>query len=363
MTQFYNALSAVFAGSAASLVTFVAQRKRWHRRRDSLEKRLKEVKSLADARTAKLLVLGRQARDEVRLQMRARADEVAVLRTEISRLGVQLSDTGNWGLSKPSIIINTLPKVGSSSIRRITQQAFPEALVAQTHSISLQGRQDLSLDLEACRHSGAYEAMLGQWHLGMRLQHHLKRLASTDPGHESLYHICGTREPIGWALSHVFQLAAMNAIPGMCLDCGEVRRIIMDWHSGRPLWCWTPWPDAWMRRELAGPLELDLLGVPFDTAIGYQIYNTARGRLLIYRIENFDRIPSALGELFSAPPSFFERLHEHGTRDKPVGRIYEDVASTIKFPRAFLEQVYAEPYAATFYTEAERAGYLCRWAE
>lgn len=363
MTQIYNALTAVFAGSAASIATLVGQRKKWRRRRETLDKRLKEVKTLADARTAKLLALGKQARDEVRVQMRARAEEVAMLRAEISRLGDKLKDPGSWGLSKPSIIINTLPKVGSSSIRAIAQRAFPEAMVAQTHSISLQGRQDLAQDLESCGNTGAYQAMLGQWHLGMRLQHHLTRLGADAAGYESLYHVCGTREPIGWALSHVFQLAAMDAIPGMPLNCDGVRRIVMDWHGGQPLWRWTPWPDLWMRREISGPLGVDPLGMPFNIGRGYQIYSTRKGRLLIYRIENFDRIRSALGELFSAPSSLFEPLHEHGTRNKPVGRAYEEMTSRIKFPREFVEQVYAEPYAATFYTEEERAAYIRRWSE
>lgn len=365
MTQIYNALTAVFAGSVASLATLAAQRKKWRARRGTLEKRLKEVKALADARTAKLLVLGKQARDEIRSQMRARAEEVAVLRAEISRLGARLGDPGNWALPKPAIIINTLPKVGSSSIRAMMEQTFPEALVAQTHSISLQGRQDLAHDLESCGHkgAGAYEAMLSHWHLGMRLQHHLTRLGAEDAGYGSLYHICGTREPIAWALSQVFQLAAMDAIPGMPLDCGAVRRIVMDWHRGQPLWRWTPWPDVWMRRELCGPLEVDLLGMPFDTSRGYQIHRTGKGRLLVYRMENFDRIPSALAELFSAPSSLFKQLHEHGTKDKPVGRSYEEVASRIKFPRSFVEEVYSEPYATTFYSREERAACIQRWAE
>jgi hypothetical protein len=118
-----------------------------------------------------------------------------------------------------------------------------------------------------------------------------------------------------------------------------------------------------MLRELKGYLGINPLELPFDHQRGFQVMETRRGRLLLLRQENFDRLPEALAELLTVPDILFKIPRVNAAEDKKIAAAYKELAPALRFPREFVESVYSDPYATTFYTPKERQIFAARWSE
>ncbi len=325
---------------------------------DSLKNKQDQMKVLVDHRTGKLLTTVQQ----MRTSHWQSTSELSELKQLGERTHSLLSQIGN-DERRVRIIINTLPKVGSSSIYKTLRAAFPESTVDHTHSVSLEGQMALASDIDTYPQSGVRDSLLGHFHRTMIVRPELDQRQTSITPSDGVYFVCGTREPLSWALSQVFQLLAMGGLPAESGQPANAQRIVMDWFSGRPVWRWTPSPTEWMLREIRGYLGVNPLEMKFDQARGYQVLETKRGRLLLMRQENLDHLPEALAELFSAPTSLFQAEHTHITADKEVGVLYKEVAATLKFPASFVERVYSDPFATTFYSPEERQKFAARWTE
>ena len=316
------------------------------------------------------VVLGRKLR-----QQRKRADELARQLTQVSKRMENRFDKLQEKLKavakSPSlapvqpelplrIVINTLPKVGSSSIGKSLQLAFPQALVDHTHAVSLAGQRALARDIDTMPAGAGRDTFVEYFSRNLVLRPELERLTEANI---SVFYICGIREPLAWALSLVTHLIDAGALPANSANSEAVRGIIMDWLSGKSPFQWVTTPTAWIEREIQEFLGMDPLGQPFDFQSGYQIMPTKRGPLLLLRQENFARLPQALAALLDAPASLFSISKENLGSGKSTASLYRELAASLKFPAGFVEQVYDEPYAATFYSPEERAGFVRRWSE
>jgi hypothetical protein len=263
------------------------------------------------------------------------------------------------------VIINTLPKVGSTTIHYMLKAVFPQATLEKSQFLSYEGELAVAQDIEHMS-GGSLKAALVERIPRMRAvrQDLDELLTSTDPHKDRVYFICGTREPLSWALSTLFQLLGAGHLPADLGHPNNAQRIIMDWFSGRPILNWLPSPSDWMLREIEGYLGVNPMGGGFDPKQGYQIMETKRGRLLLVRLESFDKcLPAALAELLSVPASLFKILRANVANDKKIARQYQELTKTLKFPRSFVESVYSDPYAVTFYSPEERRAFAERWTE
>jgi hypothetical protein len=312
-----------------------------------LQRKLSETRAHFSERTRGLGVL-QPIREDLQRAVAVLAKVDASMESDVSRL---------------RLVILTLPKVGSVSVARMLRTALPCATVEHMHAISLEGQQALAADIVAMNMGKGRDDMLRHLHRSMVLRPELDALLANRSGEGRVFFICGTREPIALALSLLFQMIGQGIIAAGSQAPDAAKEWITNWLSESNEPHWVTRPRTWIERELAGFLGVNPLGQPFDYGRGYQVMNTKRGRFLLFRYENFDQMPHALAELLLAPHTSFELARENVGADKPAGVAYQQLAATLKFPRAFVEQVYAEPYATTFYTADERRAFVERWSE
>lgn len=265
------------------------------------------------------------------------------------------------------IFVNSLPKVGSTTIYRMLKAAFPGAVIEHSHFISNESQLAAARDLEGLK-PGTLKtsltkiiprAIAAQFTLDKQLE------APPEKACANTYFICGIREPLSWALSCIFELVRTDMLPSKYSEPAEARRIIMDWFDGQPPLQWLPEPGEWMGREIDRFLSIDSsVHTSFDPAKGYLITNTKRGKLLLVRLESFNQcLPQALSELTSAPANLFNISQANSTAEKNIGSKYVEVVKNLRFPKHFLDKVYQSWYAKTFYSATERGSFTTRWAE
>lgn len=263
------------------------------------------------------------------------------------------------------IFINTLPKVGSTSIFHMLKAALPEATIEHSHILSYEGQLAAGQDLKGIKEnmgSPLKGALMKMIRNAMAARLYLDGL-SANTNTDRIYFICGTREPLAWALSNLFELIGAGLLPDECKHPDNARRIIMDWFFERPVLHCLPMPREWLDREIKGYLGVDPLEGEFNHKAGYRIMDTKRGPLLLVRQESFGCVPQALADLLSVPSDMFKITRANIASDKKIGSHYQDVAKVLRFPKSFVEQVYSDPYAVTFYSAEERRAFTVRWSE
>lgn len=282
-----------------------------------------------------------------------------------------------------------MPKVGSNSISATLHQAMPQISVEHLHGISLACQQRLAFLIEQASLDGNDKVKansLAQFWRTIHLRPELERRNSENWVSNGVYFICGVREPIGWALSLVFQLHSGGTLSDDVLETEELKLSIMKWLRNAPgahdetRQTWfdrenTKWtmrggpgsrfdtPEVWLEREIHGCLGLNLTTAGFDTVRGFNVYNAPRGRLLVMRQESLDRLPEALAELLVAPQNLFVVPRVNVSEEKTHGVLYRDLRARLRFPPSFLEELYSRPYATTFYSAEERKAFVEKWRE
>jgi hypothetical protein len=68
-----------------------------------------------------------------------------------------------------------------------------------------------------------------------------------------------------------------------------------------------------------------------------------------------------LGEERFAEP--LEMVKTNETANTPVGALYKEAVSTIKFDSELVEKIYSTQYARHFYTEEELSQYKRKWLD
>ena len=280
---------------------------------------------------------------------------------ELKQHAAQLSQRLDRDAQRVRIVVNTLPKVGSTSIVDTLRNAMPEAKVHHFHALSLESQRFMATS--PVKPANAFIRDVGIHNLFkmMEVRPELERLRVEGLSDAGVSFISGTREPIGWALSWWFQIHDLGGLPDKALDLQHVRQAIIDWMNGNLQSRFLP--EDWFQREVHGYLGVNPAELGFDVARGYQVYETKRGRLLIVRQENLTRLPDALAELLTVPPALFSMSKSNVMEGKAQGSAYRHISSALRFPAAFLEEIYARPYSTTFYSDDERKAFLAKWSE
>lgn len=261
------------------------------------------------------------------------------------------------------IFVNTLHKVGSTSICQVLRAALPDATIEKSHCISYESQLAVAQDLHGMGNGPLKESLVKMIPRMMAIRQDLDGVLAPGSQGGSAYFISGTREPLSWALSTLFQHIWAGHLPAEYGEPVNVQRIIMDWFSGQPVLHWLFPPREWMAHEIESYLGVNVMREGFDHKQGYQVMETKRGRLLVVRQENLDCLPQALGELLSVPADLFKMVRVNVAAEKTIGRHYQELGRTLRFPKSFVERVYADPYAVTFYSPEERRKFVAQWSE
>lgn len=119
-------------------------------------------------------------------------------------------------------------------------------------------------------------------------------------------------------------------------------------------------PNFWFEREVRDVFGLDVYATPFDKARGYQIYENARARMLVMRLEDLNRVaPAALCEFLRIPD--FQMVSANIGESNPHGGLYKEYLNALRLPDEFIDQTHAKHYARHFYTPEELEASVARW--
>ncbi|MFK5920723.1 MAG: putative capsular polysaccharide synthesis family protein [Verrucomicrobiota bacterium] len=195
---------------------------------------------------------------------------------------------------------------------------------------------------------------------------HLGRAVETQEiinqlGQKNITFLAGVREPIALALSLFFEQGVNYGGSQLDLSVDEIQNAI---ESPAGIWWFDICRlDRWFDEDLLAASEHNVLSKPFPKEIGYKTFRGGKGDLSVYRLENFDSILEALGDVLEISESLLELKKANIAEDKNYAEKYREVLSDISFSDSFIEKIYQSRYAKHFYTSSERESYKSRWSK
>src|SRR5581483_2953453 len=119
-------------------------------------------------------------------------------------------------------------------------------------------------------------------------------------------------------------------------------------------------PRDWFDLELRDVFGIDVFAEPFDRARGYQIYENARARALVIRLEDLNRAAAnALSEFLNIPD--FKLVPANIGENKVYGALYKEYTNSLRLPQAYIDEAHSKDFIRHFYTEQELAASVARW--
>ena len=200
-------------------------------------------------------------------------------------------------------------------------------------------------------------------HTAMRA--HLDRAIATrrkikQLGSVNTTFIAGVREPVSLAVSLLFEQGLNYGEDNVALSTDQVQQFIEN--SEKIRWINILELDRWFDENLLSITGHDVLGETFPGDKGYKLYRGRGGDLCVYRLENFDSILGALGDLIEIPSICLELKKENIATEKAYAEKYREVLSGISFSDSFIDKIYRTRYATHFYSPAEIEKFKARWS-
>ncbi len=116
----------------------------------------------------------------------------------------------------------------------------------------------------------------------------------------------------------------------------------------------------WFQTQLEPVFGVDVYAQPFPHARGYDIYASARARVLVLRFEDLKRqFKPALQDLLGLEQ--LELPHTNLSESQGYGELYRDFVRQVKLPRAWVDEMLSKRYAQHFYTQQELEASRARW--
>lgn len=121
-----------------------------------------------------------------------------------------------------------------------------------------------------------------------------------------------------------------------------------------------PTPERWFRRQVRDVFDLDVYAEPFPRARGYQIYENARARLLVLRLEDLNRVAAtAMREFLNIPE--FTLVPANAGESKTFGGLYKEFLAALHLPDEYIARTHGTQYARHFYSAQELEASVARW--
>jgi hypothetical protein len=174
------------------------------------------------------------------------------------------------------------------------------------------------------------------------------------------------REPIARDVSAFIQMIDMlhpqfirDGTPDIRAITRAVRLQFLGFSERRSYTC------QWFEEELHSVFGLDVFSGKFDPAQGWVRLRQENLDLLILRTESLDEtIGPATAEFLGAPVPLVRHSSRRSSKlqaayQKPW---YDLIVSGVRLPQVLCERIYASRYSRHFYSSAERAQFIDRWA-
>ena len=119
-------------------------------------------------------------------------------------------------------------------------------------------------------------------------------------------------------------------------------------------------PLTWFDLELRPVFGVDVFASPFAKSRGYEIYSSARARVLLLRLEDLNTIgSSAFAEFLGIDVP--RTLPRNEAATKGYADVYRHFQEQLRLPREFLDRMYDSRYSRHFYTSEELERFRSSW--
>jgi hypothetical protein len=117
----------------------------------------------------------------------------------------------------------------------------------------------------------------------------------------------------------------------------------------------------WFDLELKPFTGVNVFGNPFPCERGYAIYENQFARVLVYRFESMNQLPSLLSQFLhlEIPALVNSNLGDA----KQYADQYRSVRDQLSLPLEFVTELYDTRMMRHFYSEAERRQFLAKWTQ
>lgn len=159
--------------------------------------------------------------------------------------------------------------------------------------------------------------------------------------------VSATRDIVSWALAGLFQV-----VPDDCI-CDQAIEEWVDLRFWEVCRSGLEWFDHGYFQGL------DVYAQDFQPSLGYQIIRHGDSSVLIYRVEDLERVSPHLAEFVGAPQLSIDRRNQ-GSR-KGYAETYARVRKHFRLPGNLLGQLLDSRFMSHFYAESERQALFERW--
>ena len=297
--------------------------------------------------------------------------QVGLLRLEISTPTVRLLRSANLRRkrrhklrdqfndpTRPLLLILQMPKAGSQTVEATLRKTGWEGDLCRLHFVSPSW---VAWKRQRLREVGPNTSLHGNWAAQMdlaqvvqraaRVRVHLRREGFDIP---RLHVISAVREPIGLALSSVFENRE-RYFPS--LKSITVQRCVelVQRHPNLERF------QNWFDNELKPLTDIDVFQRPFPRERGFDIYENDLARVLVYRFESLARIKEILETFLGREVR--EVVNANLSERKPYSGVYADIKAQVRFPPAFVQAHCDSKMMRHFYSVGERHSFQTQWSQ
>lgn len=243
------------------------------------------------------------------------------------------------------IVIFQMGKVGSSTIYKSLQRAYPERPIFHIHTLI---NIDTALNGVALTDK---QYFLRSNHI--LISRYLKKEIARGIKGRKWKLVSLVRDPVAQQISAFFQIIDL-IIPGFfekydngVLDMEELVRTFIQWYPAE-----SAYYNTWFDVEMKPTFGIDVFEQPFPYDTGYKIYFGDMADLLVIRLEDLNTCAEkALNEFLGL--DVFNIIHNNISSDKNYANHYNEFISQIILPDDYINSVYDTKYVRYFYSREE----------
>ncbi len=255
------------------------------------------------------------------------------------------------------LLIYQMPKAGSQTIEATLQPLGIPAQIFRLHFLSRARARMVRKGLRKQSAAAWQQDVLQQLDVRRRLARALalrrwmRRFGARIPKVEV---ITGVREPIGLALSSMFENYYYSFGDRRAAMLERCREDILHPKSLAHL-------QNWFDAELKPFTRIDVFRHPFSREKGYAVYENRFARVLVYRFEALSSLPAMLCEFLGVEiPAVVSR---NIGSTKEYGQAYKFAQEQLRFPPDFVTAACRSKMMRHFYSEDERQRFQEHWTE
>jgi hypothetical protein len=254
-----------------------------------------------------------------------------------------------YGIQNP-IVVYQMGKVGSQSVYHSLRALDLDVPVYHLHTLN---------------HLDEYEAEVRQRFANPQpyleaLAYGRKIRAEFEAAHWQTWDLISlVRAPVPRAISEFFQNIE-TFFPDFSARVAHHRISVQELHDFFLTQFQDTSPQTWFDHQVRELFGLDVYATPFDRARGYQIYQSARVRLLLMRLENLNTCAAHAMHAFLGLENFVLQK-SNASSAKEYAALYQTFLDTLRLPDAFVAKMHSTRYARHFYTPEELNASVARW--